>query len=92
MNIKDAFVNSKLNRILDDYRLEISKLADRLEFFSAEDLKNHLENKNDEIDFIKFCDSHIKRLKKDRRDGTAANHTSASKPIALNLKAMRYSP
>ena len=76
LTIKDPFVNSSLNKTLDEYRIEIGKLGSRLEFFSAEDLKNYLEDNNQEIDFIKFCNEHIRQLKGEQREGTASNHST----------------
>jgi hypothetical protein len=76
MAIKDAFINRKVNLKIDEYRLAISSIGEKLDFFSAEALRDYLLNKNEEIDFIKFCDDHISQLKKDNRDGTAANHTT----------------
>ncbi|MBS1529008.1 MAG: site-specific integrase [Bacteroidetes bacterium] len=76
MTLKDPIINRQINRTLDDYRVMISGLGEKLEFFSAEALRDYLANKNEEIDFIKFCDKHIKQLRKDKRDGTASNHTT----------------
>jgi hypothetical protein len=74
--IKDPFVNSLINKTLDDFRLEIGKLGKRLEFFTCENLRDYLETHNQEIDFIKFCNEYIQQLKVDNREGTAANHST----------------
>jgi len=76
MAIKDPIVNRLVNRQVDEYRVAISELGEKLTFFSAEMLRDYLSNKNEEIDFVKFCDDHISQLKNDKRDGTAANHTT----------------
>lgn len=81
MTIKDPFVNSVINKTLDEYRLEIGKLGKRLEFFTCENLRDYLETHNQEIDFIKFCDEHIQQLKTDERDGTAANHMTVKNSL-----------
>lgn len=81
MAIKDAFVNSLINKTLDEYRLEIAKLGTRLPFFTCEELKNYLETYNEDIDFIKFCNSHITQLIQDKRDGTAANHKTVKNSL-----------
>ncbi|MDB5154686.1 MAG: Phage integrase SAM-like protein [Mucilaginibacter sp.] len=76
LSIKDPFINRQLNKQIDDYRIAISELGERLNFFSADALKDHLLNKNEEINFIKFSDDHIMQLKKDGRGGTAYNHST----------------
>lgn len=52
----------------------ISDLDDRLDYFTAESLRDYLRDKDEDIDFIKFCDQHIERTKKEGRTGTANNH------------------
>jgi integrase len=74
MEIKDPFINQLINKELDQYRKDISDLNEKLTFFTAESLKDHLTNQIGDIDFIKFCDSHIKQLRKDGREGTASTH------------------
>src|ERR1019366_9179739 len=74
--IKDPFVNTLINKTLDEYRLEIGKLGPRLQFFTCENLRDYLETHHQEIDFIKFCDEHVQQLKADKREGTAANHST----------------
>jgi hypothetical protein len=76
LSIKDPFINRQLNRQIDNYRIAISELGERLDFFNADALKDYLLNKNEEINFIEFCDNHILQLKKDGRGGTAHNHTT----------------
>ena len=76
MEIKDPFINNLINKTLDEYRLEIGKLGKRLEFFTCENLRDYLETHNQEIDFIKFCNEYIQQLKVDKREGTAANHST----------------
>ncbi|MFS2185578.1 site-specific integrase [Mucilaginibacter sp. Mucisp84] len=74
--IKDPFINRQLNKQIDEYRIAISELGERLDFFSAEALRDYLISKNEEVNFVNFCDAHIRQLKKDGRSGTASNHTS----------------
>jgi hypothetical protein len=54
----------------------ISGLEEKLNYFTAESLKNALTKQQEDIDFILFCDEHIKELKRLKRDGTASNHTT----------------
>jgi hypothetical protein len=56
-------------------------ISEKLYFFSAEALRDFLLNNNKEIDFIEFCDDHIRQLKKDNRAATAANHTTVRNSI-----------
>ena len=73
LQIKDKFVLNSIDAILVDYRRSIGDLGRKLDWMSCDDLKTFLENKDVEIDFIKFCDYHIAGLKKVKRDGTARN-------------------
>ncbi|WP_343557599.1 site-specific integrase [Sphingobacterium sp.] len=73
-NIKDPFVLDIVDKKLKDYRKTISELEEKLEFFTAESLRDYLKNKHEEIDFIKFCGNYIQQEKDDGRDGSAANH------------------
>jgi hypothetical protein len=72
--IKDKVILRAVDETLDDYRQSFSRLGTKLEFFTCDDLRNYLIYKNNEIDFIKFCQSHVDQLKKDNREGTAKNH------------------
>jgi len=81
MTIKDPFINNLINKTVDEYRLEIGKLGQRLQFFTCENLRDYLETHNQEIDFIKFCDDHIKQLIADNREGTAANHATVKNSL-----------
>lgn len=72
--VKDPFIADKVEKQLRDYRKMISELDERLDYFTAESLRNYLSDKDDDIDFIKFCDQHIEHLRKEKRTGTANNH------------------
>src|SRR5690606_33482096 len=69
--IKDPFIANKVEEQLRGYREEISRLSDKLDFFTAESLRDYLRDQNKDIDFVKFCDEHISQLRKDGRDRTA---------------------
>ncbi len=62
-NIKDPFVLEIVDKKLKEYRKTISELEDKLDFFTAELLRDYLKNKDEEIDFIKFCDNYIQQEK-----------------------------
>ena len=72
--VKDPFIADKVEKQLRDYRKMISELDERLDYFTAESLSDYLRDKDEDIDFIKFCDQHIERLRKEKRTGTANNH------------------
>jgi len=72
--VKDPFIADKVGQQLRDYRKMISELDDRLDFFTAESLRDYLRDKDEDVDFIKFSDQHIERLRKEGRTGTANNH------------------
>ncbi len=71
--IKDPFIADKVEQQLRDYRKMISELDDRLDYFTADSLRDYLRDKDEDIDFIKFCNQHIERLKKEGRGGSAKN-------------------
>jgi len=71
--IKDPFIADKVEQQLRDYRKMISDLDDRLDYFTATSLRDYLRDKDEDIDFIKFCNQHIERLKKEGRGGSAKN-------------------
>lgn len=72
--VKDPFIADKVEQQLRDYRKMISELDDRLDYFTAESLRDYLRDKDEDVDFIKLCDQHIERLRKEGRTGTANNH------------------
>lgn len=80
--LKDPFIEQQLQTLLIKYRQEISKLDDKLEFMNADQIRDHLVGKDEAIDFIKFCDEHIKRLKKEGRGGTASNQVTVRNSLA----------
>ncbi len=73
--IKDPFIADKVEQQLRDYRKMISELDDRLDYFTADSLRDYLRDKDEDIDFIKFCTQHIERLKKEGRGGSAKNQS-----------------
>ncbi|CAM3957804.1 phage integrase SAM-like domain-containing protein [Mucilaginibacter galii] len=84
--IKDVFVKKSVQTLIDNYRKEIHGLEDRLQLFSIDELKCFLEEKDEDIDFIKFCDKHIDQLRADKRMATAANHTTVRNSLVDYFK------
>ena len=74
LNIKDRFILNELSFTLTDYRKTIVSLGPKLNFMTCDNFKDFLEGKDEEVDFVKFCNNHIAALKEDGRDGTAKNH------------------
>ena len=72
--IKDKQILKSLDETLTNYRQTIGDLSTKLDFFSCDDLKAYLLNKDKDVDFISFCAQHIASLRKSKRDGTADNH------------------
>jgi integrase len=74
LKIKDKHILKSLEETLTNYRQTIGDLAPKLDFFTCDDLKAYLINKDKEVDFIDFCSQHIESLRKAKRNGTADNH------------------
>lgn len=79
--IKDPFINKLINAQLDDYRIAISSLGNRLKLFNSDELKNYLTKHDEDIDFIKFCNEYIKELKDGKKDKSAANFNTVKNSI-----------
>jgi integrase len=67
-DIKDKFVLKWLDETLDDYRILISAINSRLDFFTCEELRDYLRDSNKDIDLIEFSNSHIDYLKENGRE------------------------
>lgn len=74
MKIKDNFVEELIDKQVKSYRKVISELGEKLNFFTAETLKDYLLDIDSEVDFIKFCRVHIAQSENDGKSGTAHNH------------------
>lgn len=72
--IKDRFIIDLIDEQLRDYRKIISELSYKLDFFSAESLRDFLRDKDSEVDFLKFCKGFIEQLRMENRKGTADTH------------------
>ena len=65
--IKDTFLNRILDKTLDHYRNLISELDTRIDFFTAESLRQYLLEQSGDVDFIKFCNALIARLEEEAK-------------------------
>ncbi|WP_428330391.1 phage integrase SAM-like domain-containing protein [Mucilaginibacter sp.] len=90
--LKDAILKQIINKTLDDYRVTISNLGPKLELFNPEDLRNHLRDKNEPMDFFKFCNDHIEGLKKQGRKGSAGTLNTVLLSLQDYFKGNSISP
>ena len=74
LKIKDQFILSAIHRIEDNYRKSISDLEPKLESFTAKSLREYLLKKDEQVDFLKFCEHYIVQLEKDGRTKSSANY------------------
>jgi len=91
LTLKDAFIEQQLNTLVIKYRQEISKLDEKLDFMDADQLRDHLVGKDEAIDFIKFCDGHIKKLRQEGRAASAANHVTIRNSLVDYFQSQRIS-
>ncbi|SDF70766.1 Phage integrase SAM-like domain-containing protein [Mucilaginibacter pineti] len=82
LTIKDPFLNTFINATLDDYRAAASKLGKRLDFFDVENLRDFLLNKDQVIDFIKFCQIHLDALKANDQTKSEANYKTVRNSLS----------
>jgi integrase len=76
LTLKDPILEQTLNTLLVNYRMEISNLGEKLQFMTADQIRDHLARKDEVINFIAFCDEHIRWLRKQNRNGTASNQVT----------------
>jgi integrase len=66
--IKDKFVLRWLDEALDDFRILISAIHSRLDFFTCEELRDYLRDNDKDVDIIQFANDHIEYLKENGRE------------------------
>lgn len=66
--IKDRFIKKLLDEKLDDFRQEISNLGSKLDFFTCDELRDHLNDYDKDVDIIEFANDHISYLKANGRE------------------------
>jgi integrase len=75
--VKDPIVLKSINPVLDEYRTMISDLGAKLDLYDLNELINYLTKKGvvtaDDINIIAFGRTQIEKLKKDKRDASAAD-------------------
>jgi integrase len=81
LEIKDDFIISCINRTLDNYRKRVSYLSENLDRFSASALKEHLSDRDENVDFLKFCQIFLDQLEKDGRLKSKANYQTVRNSI-----------
>ncbi|MCC8409081.1 hypothetical protein LJ707_09075 [Mucilaginibacter sp. UR6-1] len=86
LHLTDKHIIKTLQFTLDDYRKSIGDLGAKLDFMTCDELREYLINKDEEVDFIKFCNIHTESLKKAKRLGTAKNHTAVKNSLTDYFK------
>ncbi len=86
LSIKDTFLNSLINATLEDYRNAASKLGKRLDFFDVESLRDYLLQKDQTIDFLKFCQIHLDFLNTNDQTKSEANYKTVRNSISDYVK------
>ncbi|NQX56822.1 hypothetical protein HQN86_24605 [Pedobacter panaciterrae] len=74
--IKDTFLLSVINPVLDEYRMKISKLGSKLEFYTVKMLANFLikgEVQAESINIIEFGWKQVEILNQAKRRGSRDN-------------------
>jgi len=66
--IKDKMVIKWLDEKLDDYRILVSSVGSRLDFFTCEQLRDFLRDHDKDIDIIQFANQHIEFLKSEEQN------------------------
>lgn len=89
--IKDPFVADIVEQQLRKYRNTISDLEAKLDHFSAETLWDVLRDMDEEVDFVKFCDEHIKGLKEVGRIKSAENFNVVRNSLVDYFKTDSFS-
>jgi hypothetical protein len=70
----DTYQYVTARQLDENLKIKDKHILKSLDFFTCDDLKAYLINKDKEIDFIAFCAQHISALRKVKRNGTADNH------------------
>lgn len=89
LKITDRHVLKALDATLEDYRKAIGDLGVRLEYMSCEELRGYLLVKDEEVEFIRFCDDYIMAERKAKRDGSADNHRTVRNSLVDFFKRDR---
>ncbi|TYP88740.1 integrase-like protein [Sphingobacterium allocomposti] len=89
--IKDCFIADIVEQQLRKYRNTISDLEEKLDHFSAEALRDFLRDMDEEVDFVKFCDEHIKGLKEVGRIKSAENFNVVRNSLVDYFKTDSFS-
>jgi hypothetical protein len=79
--IKDPDILSSVNKELDKYRKDISDISLILDRFTAQTLREYLLRRNEDIDFLTFCQIYIDKLEKDGRTRSKCNYQTVRNSI-----------
>ena len=88
-SVKDTFINSCINKALDEYRNMVSALGTRLNSFDVNQLTEHLLSKDQEIDLLKFAQVYIDQLEENKQTKSAANYKTLRNHLSDFVKVGR---
>jgi hypothetical protein len=71
--VKDTIILKELYITIENYRESVSRLGNKTNFMSADDIKAFLEKKSENVDFLAFCQQHINVLEDGGRKKTASS-------------------
>jgi integrase len=76
-NIKDMFAAKSIYDTIFKYRESLTKLNDRVNYYTCEELLKFIQADGEKVEFISFGRKHIEKLKIEGRIGTVTNFRSA---------------
>lgn len=91
LKIRDPFVADMVEQQLRDYRKKISLLDGKLDFFTSETLRDYLIDSNEEVDFAKFCEDHIIRIREEGRIKSAESFKVVKNSLIDFFKSQTFS-
>lgn len=89
--IKSPQTQQEIDQLILHYRNKVQKIGLRVESMTIDDLYKYLlADSNTEIDFVKYTEKLITKLKQEGKKGTAANYSSALNSFKRFVKDDSY--
>src|SRR6202000_382738 len=89
--IKDSFILTALNPVIDGYRAKISELGPKLEFYNMSRLVNYLTNNDvtaaNQINVIEFGRKKVEELNASGRKASASNMSTVINSLVDYFKS-----
>jgi integrase len=76
-SIKDMFAAKSIFDTVFKYRESLTKLNDRVDYYTCEQLLKYIQTDGEKVEFISFGRKHIEKLNAEGRKGTVTNFRSA---------------